>query len=283
MPVRKSYIIVFLFFVFLIIACVKENDQQGMPLPKLSQLKMILKFDSTQVRLDNYGNIAIIPTGHEAQSPLSYSVSIKQIELLRDSSADYYAGANYFYNSSATQQLAHEGIAFDEYISSHDAPGTFKWIRVYFGLQNFRIRCKVNGNVVEGSLLSFLKPVNNENEYLINDSTIINDSTMNKGQWFLELDGGISPILAGQVQPESAISQPNSLHYSWPAPSDLYVVTCPINPILSIGRPYYDTVTLSISINKSFEWVEHSDPDYFEPLNGDTIVDFGIRGVQIIQ
>ena len=40
---------------------------------------------------------------------------------------------------------------------------------------------------------------------------------------------------------------------------------------------------ISISTNHAFEWIEHSTPGIFEPLDGDTIYDFGLRGAKVIQ
>jgi hypothetical protein len=40
-------------------------------------------------------------------------------------------------------------------------------------------------------------------------------------------------------------------------------------------------VTVSLSTNKSFEWMENSTPGYFEPAAGDAVVDMGVRGMVV--
>jgi hypothetical protein len=38
-------------------------------------------------------------------------------------------------------------------------------------------------------------------------------------------------------------------------------------------------ITVSLSTNKSFEWTELDGDNKFEPVNGETVVDMGIRGM----
>ena len=38
-------------------------------------------------------------------------------------------------------------------------------------------------------------------------------------------------------------------------------------------------ITVSLSTNKSFEWMETDGDNKFEPVNGESVVDMGIRGM----
>jgi hypothetical protein len=40
-----------------------------------------------------------------------------------------------------------------------------------------------------------------------------------------------------------------------------------------------DTIVVSLSTNKSFEFIDPNHNGVYEPLNGDTVVNMGIRGL----
>jgi hypothetical protein len=266
-------------FIILTSSCCKTEDQSPENrYPEFTNLRVVIQFDSTQERLDNYGNIAPIPVGHAAQSPTNNSVLIKAIKFLKDSTSGYDSGTEVYYNSD--NSLASGASYYDTQISSPDAPGTFKFIRIYFYHQKFNINFRQNGNLHSGRVLSFLWPFDFNYSYQIQDSTILTDSVTEKGEWYLE-SSDLPSILHGTV-PYSPTG-PNVLFYSYGVPIQQYIVTCPISPNLFLDRPDSKTITISISTNHSFEWIEHSDPAFFEPFNGDTIVDLGIRGIKIIQ
>jgi hypothetical protein len=70
-----------------------------------------------------------------------------------------------------------------------------------------------------------------------------------------------------------------------PIPSGSCVVTGEFSTPLTItGSETSDVViVVSLSTNKSFEWTDDGD-GIFEPLDGDQIVDMGIRGlIPIVQ
>ncbi|MEO8085643.1 MAG: hypothetical protein ABI763_02420 [Bacteroidota bacterium] len=277
------YLKIFYFFIFYLLlfesSCDRnENEVPDKKFPEETNLRIVIEFDSTQERLDNNGEPAPIAMGHQAQSTNFNSIYIKAIKFLKDSSGGYDSGADIYYNPDLW--LASNGTTIDNSISAANALGAYNWIRVYFYQQKYQIKFKANGNEYLGTLLSFLWPENDGSQYLINDSTILNDSIIPQGSYYLELTG-LSSILHSEITTQ--ITQPNSLHYSWPSPANLYVVTCPISPSLVLNRPDSKTITISISTNKCFEWIENSDPAFFEPFNGDTIVDFGVRGIRVIQ
>jgi hypothetical protein len=51
-------------------------------------------------------------------------------------------------------------------------------------------------------------------------------------------------------------------------------------PLTITGNETKDIkVTVSLSTNKSFEWKDHNLNGIFEPLDGDSVVNMGIRGL----
>ena len=249
--------------------------------PNLSTLVIKFEFDSLQERLDNFGNPSTLPANHQAVSTNFNSILIKMIELLKDSSEGYEDGTIIFFNTSSVGMTVNDSLW--RYLSNTQAPGLYKWMRVYFYYQNFEIPCKVNGNLFDGTLLSLLDPDQVFPSYTLMDSTIYGDSLMQGGSWFLELHtSGLDTLVRGQIS-QGQVTMPNFLHYSWPVPQDKYVVTFPITSDMEFTRPGYKEIVISISTNNNFEWIDHSDPNYFEPFDGDSIYDFGISGIKVIQ
>jgi hypothetical protein len=73
------------------------------------------------------------------------------------------------------------------------------------------------------------------------------------------------------------------LFNSSPIPQGSCVVTGQfLNPLVITGNETQDiVVTVSLSTNKSFEWLENSTPGYYEPALGDVVVDMGVRGMKV--
>ena len=52
------------------------------------------------------------------------------------------------------------------------------------------------------------------------------------------------------------------------------------NKLIITGEETEDIIIeLSFSVNNSFEWKDANENGIFEPLDGDTIVDMGLRGL----
>lgn len=87
-------------------------------------------------------------------------------------------------------------------------------------------------------------------------------------------------MVEGQA-PEGATTVPNPLAATSPIPAGSCVVTGQfVNPLVIAGNETADVdLILSLSINKSFEWIEVNNDGMFEPLAGETVVDMGLRGL----
>jgi hypothetical protein len=98
-----------------------------------------------------------------------------------------------------------------------------------------------------------------------------------QGYWALSVAG--LPF-SGQA-PEGATTVPNPLATTSPIPAGSCVVTGKFAEKLVItGNETHDVVvTLSLSVNNSFEWQEVNADGKFEPNAGENVVDMGLRGL----
>jgi hypothetical protein len=54
-------------------------------------------------------------------------------------------------------------------------------------------------------------------------------------------------------------------------------------PLIITGNETQDVVvTISLSTNNSFEWQDLNNNNLFDPLEGETVVDMGLRGLKPI-
>ncbi|PKP18780.1 MAG: hypothetical protein CVU07_01210, partial [Bacteroidetes bacterium HGW-Bacteroidetes-23] len=74
---------------------------------------------------------------------------------------------------------------------------------------------------------------------------------------------------------------PNPLFQTSPVPQGSCVVTGKFeNNLTLVGNETSDVVvTLSLSINNSFEWTEVNNDGKYEPSAGENVVDMGLRGM----
>ncbi|MDT9298300.1 MAG: hypothetical protein P5700_25460 [Arthrospira platensis PCC 7345] len=74
---------------------------------------------------------------------------------------------------------------------------------------------------------------------------------------------------------------PNPISSTSPIPPGSCLVTgaFPSNLVITGNESSDVIVELSFSINNSFEWYDDNQNNIFEPLDGDTVVDMGVRGL----
>ena len=134
-----------------------------------------------------------------------------------------------------------------------------------------------DGNDYSGTLASFV----GYNTYItsVNLNGSIFDVNANRlqGFWAFEALGFTSQ---GQA-PEGATTAPNPLFDSSPIPQGSCVVTGQFaNGLTITGNETQDVVvTLSFSVNNSFEWTEVNADGKFEPEASEQVVDMGLRGM----
>jgi hypothetical protein len=254
------------------------------------------KFDSTQTRLDAFGHQSSVPANHSAQSPRFNKMSAHYIELAPFANTQlgkglvlYKAPETSTGGSSAIDfsqaTLAGEGETFYSVPLKNVSPGSYEYLRVSLAYQNYDVNFRVNvlgtNYDLTGTLASFI----GFNTYITNltvkDKSLSLNQNKAQGYWAFEASAfGFDTIYQGQA-PAGATTVPNPIDNTSPIPAGSCVVTGAFpSTFLITGDETKDIViTVSLSTKKSFEWAEHSTPGYFEPANGDTVVDMGIRGL----
>jgi hypothetical protein len=262
------------------------------PVPKLV---FKFKFDTTQVRLDNIGNPAVMPSNHRGQHPKFNKMSAHYIELAPNANT-MLGNGTVLYLAPSTGSA----IDFDQSVKVGEnenfftmplkdiSPGTYQWLRISLAYQNYDIQYRVGPPAFPstydgvGTLASFIGYNTHITSYVIkNQSVTINNDKL-QGYWGFE---SVGSVVTGQAPP-GATTVPNPIFATSPIPAGSCVVTASFSSPLTItGNETEDVeIIVSLSINKSFEWIESGGNNLYEPLNGDTVIDMGIRGmIPIVQ
>ncbi len=264
------------------------------------------KFDSTQVRLNNLGVVATIPANHRTQSPKFNAMSAHYIEMAND--GQLLGGGNILFNSPTTTAGGAAAIDFNQAVVvaqgqdffsvplSQVAAGTYKWLRVSLAYQNYDIVYKSaalpGSGLGTGTIASFIGYNTYLTTYKIKTQTISPSAATGgpgnhkQGYWGFETTVAGTAYTSDGQSPAGATTVVNPMPGS-PIPAGSCVVTGQfvntagaLQSLTITGNENRDIViTVSLSTNNSFEWVEHTGDNYFQPAAGDTVVDMGIRGL----
>ncbi len=266
--------------------------------PVTHNLVFKFKFDSTQARLDGFGQPAADPAtlGHGVQSPRFNKMSAHYIELAPNATTLIGNGA-VVYHAEETTAGGSTAIDFskstfagnnEQFFSiplSQVAAGTYQYLRVSLAYQNYDVNYRINISGTDydfsGTVASFIGFNTYVKNYVVKTKTVTVNANKLQGYWAFETSAfGIDTVSQGQAPP-GATTVPNPINGTSPIPAGSCVVTGAFaNPLTITGNETQDIViTVSLSTNKSFEWKENSTPGYFEPAAGDTVVDMGIRGL----
>ena len=291
-PAMNRYLLLLAAALITISSCKKEDEPEPEPEPDAGpRLIMKFKFDSTQTRLNNLGLPAAVPAGHGAQSPVFNGMSSHYVEFaptaltqLGDGDVVYHAPETTLGGANAIDHdlglVVGQGEAFLNVPLSDLSPGTYQWLRVSLSYQNYDIDFSALGNPYEGAIAAFLGFNTYITNYQVHDSIVtVNDDRL-QGYWAFEvIDPPFpTPVTTGQA-PGTTV--PNPLNATSPIPAGSCVVTgaFPV-PLTITGSETADVVIeVSLSTNKSFEWIELDADNVFEPIDGETVVDMGIRGL----
>ena len=248
-----------------------------------------LKFDSTQTRLDNFGQPATVPSGNSAQSPVFNTMSAHYIELAQSGNTQLGDGEIIF-KGEETSIGGSNAVNFSQAIVKGDGevfleiplknitPDTYNWLRVSLTYQNYDIKFKANGFNLIGRLASFVGFNTYIDSYVIDSQSVAVNANKLQGYWGFETLGNVSE---GQAP---ATTVPNPLSATSPVPPGSCVVTGDFaSPFTISGTETEDVIlTISLSTNNSFEWSDDNLNGIYEPLDGDTVVDMGLRGLEPI-
>ncbi|MDP2387128.1 MAG: hypothetical protein Q8M29_12200 [Bacteroidota bacterium] len=301
---------IFLFSLVLVISLVsckkktiEEEDDHTHTAPRLI---FKFKFDSTQVRLNDSGQVSLLPSNHGAQCPKFNKMSAHYIEISGD--FDSVGKGKVLYRAPEVTTGGSLAIDFNQSVRVGDgqeffsiplsqvSAGIYKWLRVSVAYQNYDIVYKntvIPSGFGTGTIASFIGFNTYITSYTIkNQSQAINANKL-QGYWGFETTVlGTSYVSTGQAPP-GATTVPNPNLANSPIPAGSCLVTGQFKaanganaPLIIQGTEEHDIiVTVSLSTNNSFEWVEHGGDSYFEPVNAtnplvqDTVVDMGIRGM----
>ncbi len=269
----------------------KENNSCTYPVVEQDEPLLIikLKFDSTQTRLDNFGQPATMPAGNSAQSPVFHGMSAHYIELAQ-SSITQLGNGEIIFTGEETNVGGSNAVDFSQAIVkgneevflelplSSISPDTYNWLRVSLTYQNYDIKFKANGFDLTGRLASFVGFNTYISDYTINSQSVAVNANKLQGYWGFETLGNVTE---GQAP---ATTVPNPLSATSPVPAGSCVVTGEFDaPFTITGNETESiTMTLSLSTNNSFEWSDDNQNGIYEPLDGDTVVDMGLRGLEMI-
>lgn len=248
------------------------------------------KFDKEQVRLNNIGQPATIPNGNAAQTPNFNSISAHYVELaptaytqLGQGSILYHAPETFAGGSAAIDFDQSKIVAEDEvFLSiplSQVTQGSYEWVRVSLSYQNFNVLVRNNGVDYDGTFASFVGFNTYLNTHYIGNNSFPVNGNRTQGYWAFALNN--FPYATSGQAPAGSTTVPNPLAATSPIPAGSCVVTGKFSNNLVInGNETKDViVTLSVSINNSFEWTEVNIDGKFEPNIGEDVVDMGLRGL----
>ncbi|WP_200975055.1 hypothetical protein [Echinicola sp. 20G] len=254
--------------------------------------KLIVKIevDPEQVRLGNAGTAADIPSGHAGQNPVFHQIAAHYLELVP--SANTFLGeGEILYHAAETEAGGEKAIDFSQ--SKLVAPGetfleiplksiqsgTYEWVRMSLSYQNFDVTFYYNDQPFTGTIASFVGFNTYIDKYLLKTEEVEVKANRKQGYWGLETLAG---VVTGQ-SPEGATTVPNPLFETSPIPQGSCVVTGEFDMPLEItGNETSDIIiSMSLSINKSFEWVDENNNGLWDVGNGqaEAVVDMGLRGL----
>ncbi|MEZ4853018.1 hypothetical protein [Flavobacterium sp.] len=279
----------FLFFTFpfLLLSC--SDDDNGNANPTEPQLIIKFKFDSNQERLNNIGQPSTIPSGNAAQSPDFRKISAHYFELAPNAYTQLGEGA-VLYHAPETNAGGETAIDFSQAIIVSENEtflsiplsaipnGNYQYVRVSLSYQNYGIKVLANGTEYNGTIDSFVGyNTYITTHYIGNNSFPVNDNRL-QGYWAFALDN--YPFsTSGQAV---GTTVPNPIAATSPIPQGSCVVTGAFSENLTLNGNETQNIeiTLSLSINKSFEWQEVNFDGKYEPAAGETVVDMGLRGLK---
>lgn len=282
--------------------CKKEPAGDG------AKLAFKFIFDPNQARLNNIGQPASIPAGNAAQTPEFREMSVHYIELAPSAFTLLGAGA-IVYQGEETSKGGEKAVDFDKAAKGANGqlfakinlkdlpPGTYEWVRASVTYQNYDIRFNINnvpvvGNLSQqkGTVASFV----GFNTYISSVTPrskpfAVNDNKR-QGFWVFETNldapyATYNQLYSGEA-PAGATTVVNPLFDTSPIPAGSCVVTGKFpTPLVITGKESSDiTLTLSFSVNNSFEWKDsngNGQLDFYADgvTPPEKIVDMGLRGL----
>lgn len=287
---KKIYLILPFIAALLVLPFVSCSNDQDDELEEGPMLIVKFKFDSNQARLNNLGQPATVATGNAAQSPIFNTISAHYMELAPNANTQigqgqiiYHAPETTLGGSNAIDFSQSKIVAQDEVFLkiplSQVTAGSYEWMRVSLSYQNYQINVRNAGVDYAGTLASFVGFNTYIETFDIDNSTFPVNGNKAQGYWAFALNN--FPYSTSGQAPAGATTVPNPIAATSPIPAGSCVVTGKFASNLVIdGTETNDVVvTLSLSINNSFEWHEVTADGKYEPSIGENVTDMGLRGL----
>ncbi|MEN9609826.1 MAG: hypothetical protein RLZZ628_640 [Bacteroidota bacterium] len=269
-------------------------------------LRIKIKTDADLERLDSKGQISTVKAGNAAQTPLVKNLSPGYIEFFQDAKTPVGKGL-ILYQGEQTRlggedafdfskcKIIKDGDVFIEMPLKKVAKGTYQWVRASMAYQNadliFNLMNVPNlGDLQDerGTIATF----NSFNTFITKHRIREKEETINAnrkfGYWAFEtaLDKGFSQqntLKNGQAVGTSSVN-PNFLIAPVPISSGIMTGAF-TTPFTVTGAEVQDiTVTLSLSTNQSFEWVDaHKNGKWdidVKNLIAEPVIDAGFRNLK---
>ena len=270
---------------FSIFSCEDLDDTPTEPM-----LIVKFKFDPTQERLNNFGVPTALAAGHGAQSPIFNTISSHYVELAPDATTQLGFG-NILYHAPETSlgganaidfsqsKIVAEGETFIEIPLKKIVSGNYQWLRVSLSYQNYQINVRSSGQDYQGTLASFVGFNTYIGSHSIGNTFFQVDGNRAQGYWAFALND--LPYSTSGQAPANATTVPNPIAATSPIPAGSCVVTGKFaTPLAITGYEKKNiVVTVSLSTNNSFEWIDLNNDGKYEPAAGETLVDMGLRGL----
>ena len=290
---------------FLILTfCFACDDDQTVE-PTGAQLTFRYQFDTQQERLDNFGNPSTLPDGNAAQTPDFEKLSVHVIDLSPDQFTPYGQGANAYRGAETSvggntaidhdrAVVAEAGEVFHRINLKDIPPGTYEYARVSVSYQQYGLRYNLRNlpvlgdlNQQRGTIASFLGYNNYVTTVQPKDLSIEVNEDKLQGFWVFETElddpyADYNQISSGDAPGTTVV---NPIAASSPIPPGSCVVTGKFaEPLVITGDETEDlAITLSFSINDSFEWVDTDGNGqwdiYTDGSASESVVDMGLRGL----
>ena len=142
-------------------------------------------------------------------------------------------------------------------------------------------RLRHTQQTIDATIASFIGYNTYLSSFKVKDSTVTVNANKLQGFWAVEGKVlGVGFLSTGQAPP-GATTVPNPLFATSPIPAGSCLVTGEfLVPLVITGSETTDiNVIVSLSTNKSFEWIDADGNSTYDPNNGDAVIDMGIRGM----
>lgn len=269
------------------ISCDKDDNTTTTTGP---MLYVQFKFDKNQERLNNLGQPSAIAAGNAALSPNFNAVSAHYFELAQNQYTQLGEGDVLYHAPETTvggdkaidfsqAKIVGEGENFLAIPLSAIKAGSYEWVRVSLSYQNYDISVRTAGVDYAGTLASFVGFNTYIGTHSIHNSFFPVNGNRLQGYWAFALED--YPYSTSGQAPAGATTVPNPIADTSPIPAGSCVVTGKFAEKLVITGAEKSNIvlTLSLSVNNSFEWHEVTADGKYEPGIGENVTDMGLRGL----